>query len=236
MLTRTEQLPDIGPAVELIGLRHRALAADRALLVALSGIDGSGKGFVAKRLETRLVRAGLRTALIGIDPRQHPQSVRLSHERSGVHFYEHAFRWQELFSGLVDPLVRKRSVDVVVNAIRTDVDRFYPRQYRFENVDVVLLEGTFLLKHEFVQRYDLRFWVACSFETALGRAHVRNQEGLTREELERDYRRICFPAQRLHFERDKPRLCSDVVVVNDPLLVERSRESEDERCLEETPS
>lgn len=35
----------------------------------------------------------------------------------------------------------------------------------------------------------------------------------------RAYETIYFPAQRVHFERDRPRDAADVVVVNDPRLV-----------------
>jgi uridine kinase len=205
----------IDAATDLITQRRRELEADRALLVAVSGIDGSGKSHVTEALAERLTRDGQRVAAISIDFWQHPQSIRLGKPPSGAHFYAHAFRWEELFGGLVQPLVRHRSVDVMVNAIRTDVDRYFPRQYRFENVDVVLLEGIFLFKREFVLRYDLRLWIECSFQTALARAHVRNQEGQSADALERDYRSIYFPAQRLHLERDDPRSRADLVIDND---------------------
>lgn len=216
MLTHIEGMPDLAPAVELIRRQRHTVTAHRAILVALSGIDGSGKGFVAARLERQLERAGLRVAVIGIDPWQHPQTIRLSRERPAAHFYEHAFRWDELFLELVAPLVHERSADLMVNAIRTDVDRFFPRQYRFDDVDVVLLEGIFLFKRELNRRYDLRLWITCSFETALVRAHLRNQEGLSPRELERDFRSIYFPAQRLHFERDNPVGNADLLISNDP--------------------
>jgi uridine kinase len=206
----------IDVAASLIAQRRQALTANRALLVAVSGIDGSGKGHVTGQIAARLTRTGQNVATIGIDLWQHPQSIRLGMRPSGAHFYARAFRWEELFTGLVEPLVRHRSVDVVVNAIRTDVDRYFPRQFRFENIDVVLLEGIFLHKREFVRRYDLRLWIDCSFETALARAHVRNQEGLSAAALERDYRSIYFPAQRLHLERDDPRSRADLVINNDP--------------------
>ncbi|HSD75679.1 MAG TPA: hypothetical protein VLB75_12995 [Steroidobacteraceae bacterium] len=206
----------IDAATDLIARRRQELVVDRALLVAVSGIDACGKGHITEALAERLARRGLGVAAIGIDVWQHPQSIRLGLQPSGAHFYQHAFRWEELVGGLVEPLVRNHSVDVMVNAMRTDVDRYSPRQYRFDDVDVVLLEGIFLFKREFVLRYDLRLWIDCSFETALARAHLRNQEGLTPEALERDYRSIYFPAQRLHLERDDPRSRADLVIDNDP--------------------
>ena len=223
-------------AANLIVQRRRSFVGDRALLVAVSGIDGCGKGYITEQLESRLTRRGLRVAAIGIDFWHHPLSIRFGSRPSGAHFYEHAFRWNELFDGLVDPLMRRRSVDVVVNAIRTDVDRYFPRLYRFEGVDVVLLEGIFLFKREFVRRYDLRLWVDCSFETALARAHLRNQEGLSASALQRDFQTVYFPAQRLHFERDDPRSHADLIIGNDRSGYRQAGSPESARPAEEVYS
>jgi len=46
-----------GPAAAVVS-RRAELSAEPALLVGISGIDGSGKGFVAARLRDRLGLAG----------------------------------------------------------------------------------------------------------------------------------------------------------------------------------
>jgi hypothetical protein len=58
------------------------------------------------------------------------------------------------------------------------------------------LEGIYLLKRAFQNYYDLSFWIDCSFETALDRAIVRGQEGLSREKALKAYRTIYFPADQ----------------------------------------
>jgi uridine kinase len=188
---------------------------DCALLVGISGIDGSGKGYVTERLAAQLQDRGVKVASIGIDPWQHPQSVRLSPRDAGSHFYANAIRWADLFARLVHPLVHDRSIDIVESVIRTDVDRYYPKQYRFTDVDVVLLEGIFLFQRELAAQFDLRIWIECSFETALARAQSRSQEGLTADEVVRDYSNIYFAAQCLHFERDAPRAHAHLTFDND---------------------
>lgn len=160
----------------------------------------------------------LRLELKALAPAAHPSTVRLSGTEPDRHFYDHVFRWDELFA-TVAPLVEARRLDVVVNAIRTDVDRYYPLQLRFDDVDIVLLEGIFLFKRAFVAKFDVRLWVDCSFETALVRAHRRNQEGQRPEDLERDYRVVYHAAQRLHLRLDDPRAAADAIVINDAALV-----------------
>jgi len=78
-----------------------------------------------------------------------------------------------------------------------------------------VLEGSFLLKRELRERYGLSFWVECSFETALRRALLRDQEGLPEGQLIADYGWIYFPAQRIHLVRDGLQAFVDGIFVND---------------------
>ena len=133
----------------------------------------------------------------------------------GGHFYRHAFRWDALFDKLVDPLRLRRSIRLVGRQLRLVDDAWVHHEYAFDDVDVVVLEGIFLFKRELRARYDASLWVECSFDAALERARVRNQEGLSPERLRSDYHRIYFPAQRVHFERDDPRGFADVVLANE---------------------
>ncbi len=92
--------------------------------------------------------------------------------------------------------------------------------YEFEEVDVIALEGIYLLKQAFVAYYDVSVWIECSFDTALKRALARAQEGLTPEDTLHAYRTIYFPAQEIHFQRDNPKAIASVTIGNDPQLIE----------------
>ncbi len=183
-------------------------------VVALSGIDASGKGFLATRLRQALLAQGLNAALVGIDPWLSSPAARPAATTEGERFYLYAFDFDRLFTRLIDPLRRQGSVDVVETLFGLDgVGR--EQRITFRDADIVLVEGIFLFRRELVSRFDLRVWVDCSFRTALERAVRRNQEGLPPESLLRDYHTIYFPAQELHFHRDQPRAAADVRLVND---------------------
>lgn len=196
--------------------RHDAgLPAGRASLVAITGIDGSGKGHVSGLLATELRQRGLNIALINIDPWQHPQSVRLSERNPGLHFYGNAIRWSDLFELLVEPLREHRGIELTSTLIETAVDRYYSHHYSFSGVDLVLLEGIFLLKRELRDRYDQAWWIECSFQTALRRAIARGQEGLAPAETVAAYSRIYFPAQGYHLVVDAPAAAADGIFINE---------------------
>lgn len=206
-------------AIALIVRERAKVAAQSALLVAVSGIDGSGKGYITEKIVTQLLLQRLRVASINIDGWLHLPEKRFSTEHSAEHFYKHGIRFEEMFGQLVLPLKEMRSHRTLAQlADATNASACREHLYEFEDVDIVILEGIFLLKKAFRAYYDLSLWVDCTFATALERAVQRGQEGLPREETIRDFETIYFPAQRIHIARDDPRTYSTLIITNDPRL------------------
>src|SRR5689334_9636800 len=87
----------------------------RALLVGISGIDGSGKGFVSAKLADALRSQSINIALIAADDWLNLPAVCIDLKNPGEHFYKHALRLDEMFEHLVLPLCRLRKIDVVAD-------------------------------------------------------------------------------------------------------------------------
>jgi len=62
-------MQDLGAIVGTLINRRRLLEPSRSLLIGLSGIDGSGKGFIAARLASALADAAARPAVVNVDAR-----------------------------------------------------------------------------------------------------------------------------------------------------------------------
>ena len=196
---------DVTELNALVSAIHCAKQAQptHVLLVGISGIDGSGKSFIAQKLAAELESSGLPAALIGLDPWRTAPEIRFQNVNSGEHFYRHAYRFDELYSQLIDPLKRDGDISLAANILERDGSSS-TLHYKFEAVQVVLLEGIFLFKREMQTRFDLRVWIDCSFKTALKRALKRNQEGVSIEQLTHDYNKVYRPAQEFHLHRDNP--------------------------------
>jgi uridine kinase len=215
-------MPRLEPLVECVSSVRAAVPSSRSVLVALTGIDACGKGFVAAHLGRCLESRGLRAGVIGVDGWLELPGVRFARREPGAHFYRQALRFEALFRDLVLPLRAARSIRIEAEQVSETSTRFQREWIEHRDLDVILLEGIFLLKREFQDdRYDLAVWIECSFETALQRALARGQEGLSPADTRHAYRTIYFPAQELHLERDRPREAADIVLVNDPRI--RSR-------------
>src|SRR6516164_8203943 len=96
-------------AITTILGKRATLSPRRALLVAVSGIDGSGKGYVSERITSKLASQPPHVASINIDGWLQLPDRRFSKERPAEHFYEHGIRFPDLFERLVLPLKENRT-------------------------------------------------------------------------------------------------------------------------------
>ena len=190
--------------------------AQQATLIGISGIDASGKGYFSRLLADELTRQRLRVALINVDHWVTLPSQRFSQTEPAGHFYEHGLRLDAMWKEVVLPLRQNRSIHCSINACdATNAERYLPMRFDYEDINVILLEGIFLFKKQYQERFDLKVWIECSFKTAMRRAIRRNQEQMPESEIRQDYEVIYYPAQRLHFEKDYPQTCADVTIRND---------------------
>jgi uridine kinase len=209
------ELQDLLP--EVLAQRSR-LRPNMSLLLAVSGIDASGKGYVAAQISELLQLNGLNAVAIGIDPWLGDPRQWSGKKDAGELFYRHGIRFDDLFRALVLPLKQHRSIHLPASLRRQVDSALYSYLYDYRDVDVIVLEGIFLLKRTLRSHYDLSLWVECSFQTSLERALQRNQEGLPPALIAHDYHSIYHPAQRIHLAVDHPRGSADEIFVNDPRL------------------
>jgi len=207
-------LKRLQPFISGIIAERKVTSAQPAILVGISGIDASGKGFITEKIAQRLREAGWRVATINADDWLNLPEVCMSRSKPGEHFYEHAMRFDKMFDQLIVPLKENRAVSFVADCADAKGNR-RKHSYQFRKIDIVLLEGIFLFKPAYRRHFDLTAWVDCSFATALKRAIARCQEGLPPAETIRAFSTIYFPAQRIHFARDNPQGTADFIIRND---------------------
>jgi len=192
--------------------------AERCALVAITGIDGCGKGYVAAQIVHALQAQGVHTANINVDGWLNLPDRRFDERNPAEHFYQHAIRFEQLFSQLIMPLRDQREVRLEAEYAEETANAYRTHVYEYRDIEVIVLEGIYLLKQAFQRYYDLSVWIKCSFATALERAVARAQEGLPPAATIAAYRRVYFPAQEIHFVRDDPEAAATVCINNDPAL------------------
>jgi len=80
---------------------RRSVPHNRCTLIAISGIDASGKGFLTARLTQALREQDFHVANINIDGWLTLPQVRFNNANPAEHFYLHAIRFGAMFRDLV---------------------------------------------------------------------------------------------------------------------------------------
>ena len=91
------------------------IPSQRSVLTAITGIDGSGKGYVTARIVDALQTKGVRAAAINIDGWLNLPNRRFDARNPAEHFYLHAIRFQEMFAQLILPLQDHRPLRIVAD-------------------------------------------------------------------------------------------------------------------------
>lgn len=211
---------DLKKLLAAILTKRKATPTEHSILIGLTGIDGAGKSYVTEKLVAQLERDNFRVAVIDVNDWLNLPQKRFSKESPAEHFYENAIRFQEMFRRLIVPLKQTRSIHLEADIIRGAATEYHKHVYHFENIDCILLEGSYLFKRAFYHYFDLKVWINCTFETALKRVLQRAPQGLSPEETIHAYQTIYFPAQRLHFAKDKPYSIADIIISNDSRIID----------------
>jgi uridine kinase len=201
--------------VDAIVRKRGAAVPDRAMVVGISGIDASGKGFITVKIAEQLRAIGRNVAVISADDWLNLPDVCINRDNYAEHFYEHAMRFDEMFERLIVPLRQKREVTITADCAGAKATTYRKHRYDFRKIDIVLLEGIFLFKPAYRHHFDLTIWIDCSFKCAMKRAIERGQESLPPAETLKAFETIYFPAQLIHLARDNPREAADYVFTND---------------------
>lgn len=205
---------DLAKLNEIILFQREKMPIEQSLLVGISGIDASGKGFITAKLAETIRQKGFNIANINVDGWLNLPRIRFAKKNPARNFYDNGLRFDEMFERLVLPLRENRSIHLITDFAEETAKEFRKHEYFYENVEIILLEGIFLFKNEFKKHFDLKIWIECSFETALQRAINRSQENLSPEETSCAYETIYFPAQKIHFVKDKPQKSADFIFQN----------------------
>ena len=136
--------------------RRGKVPENRSLLVGISGIDGSGKGYLAAQIEARLAQRAVTSAVINVDGWLNLPEKRFDRRAPAKHFYESAIRFDEFFSELVMPLRDRRSIYLVADFVEETAYEYRRHTYNIQNVDVILVEGIFLFRKSYRSLFDLR--------------------------------------------------------------------------------
>jgi uridine kinase len=201
----------------------------RPILVAVDGVDASGKSFFAKNLAQKLIAANQITndqdwavVTASIDDFHNPKQIRYRQGReSAKGFYEDSFNYPRLKELLLDPFKNGAGL-YKTKYFDCDLDEQVESEFKIVKLKSILIfEGIFNLRQELRDYWDLRIFLDVSFDETLKRNISRDQD-LNRlkdtQEVERMYKLKYQPGQELYFQEADPKSFADLVINNTDYL------------------
>jgi len=202
---------------------HSRLDRDRPLVVGVSGIDTAGKTSFARELRLRLAEKGVPVLQVSLDDFHHPREIRLrDSEDLPRAYYRDTFDFARFEKEILSPLCDSASSKPVrLRWHAFDLEKDSPAGMNECIVApdaIVLTEGVFLFRREWLDYFDYRIWLAIEPETCLARAADRDSDIFGgREATVARYRRKYLPGQNLYLAEDEPQARAHLVLDNNAL-------------------
>jgi uridine kinase len=192
---------------------HIKKESHKPLLVAISGIEGGGKRHLAVKTAELLEVEGIRVALVrGLDW-ESPKDVRFNVMNSPEEYYLNAYRYDEMFEELIIPLKLFSNLEKKI----TLDDVISPRviDYNFTDIDIIIIEGVYLLQAAYLDFYDYTCWMQSDFDTAYHNLKSLNKIEDYDAVLVNIYQRLLKPAAQYHIYTDDPQGHANAIFINE---------------------
>jgi uridine kinase len=186
---------------------------DRPALVAVDGVDGSGKTTFAARLAARYGELYRTAHVVHLDDFLNPRAVRYRLGRDSPEgYYRDTYDLDTFLAGVIEPLSGRAGRSIRLRAFDYRTDRPTQDEPTFVAADaVVIVEGMFLHRDELVDLWDVSVFLDVPFEVSV--AWMADRDGTNPDPEDPSVRRY-VEGQRIYLARCKPAQRATHVVAN----------------------
>jgi HAD superfamily hydrolase (TIGR01549 family) len=194
----------------ILGEVNKRKIADRPFVIAVSGIDCSGKTMFTNALNEYFISRNLETQIINLDDFHNPRGIRYAGDNQADNYYNRSFNLKEIIKELLAPLRENREYSTTLKLLDVDTDKYEPEKtYSFTPETIVLFEGVFLFRKELAPYIDYRIFLDISFEESKQRAKTRDPEAIIRK-----YDEKYLAAQGKYLREYPPQDAADMIIDN----------------------
>jgi len=184
-----------------------SIATDHPIKVGIDGITASGKSTFARELAEFLHPSGRPIISTTLDGFHNPRSIRHQKGRESAEgYYFDAYNYPAIVEHLLLPLsaVGNLKYKTQVLDLHTDQPDPRPAQQASRN-SILIVDGSFALRKELVEHWDVGIYLSVDFEIAESRASVRDAELFKSAEIAREITKKRYHgAHQLHIEVANP--------------------------------
>ena len=192
-------------------LADRITALPGRAIVAIDGVDGSGKTTFADRLALLVQRQSRAIIRASVNGFHHPRSVRYRRGKADpLGFFLDSYDYRTLRSDLIAPF-RNGAAEIATARFDHRSDQAVEIRCRVGAADVVLLDGIFLHRDELNGAWDLSVFLSVPFSVSYARMAAR--DGSDPDPTAESYRRY-YEGQRIYLRTCRPERRASVVLDN----------------------
>lgn len=186
------------------------LAADRVTLIAIDGVDGSGKTTFASALEQELLDRSQSVQIVHLDDFHHVREVRHRRGRNSPEgFFLDSYDYDAFIARVVAP-IRDGTNLIKLAASDLQHDEYVdPDPVSVPVGGVVIVEGIFAHRDELFRLWDWSVFLDVPFETSVVR--MAERDGSPSDPDHPSLRRY-VEGQRIYLERCNPKSRASVVL------------------------
>lgn len=191
------------------------MASARFCRVAVDGVDGAGKTFLADELADALRRRGRSVVRVSADGFHNPREVRYRRGRADPEgFFRDSYDYEKLISLVLEPLSATGSGVYTPAVYDVATERpVAPSAVEAPAGAVLVVDGIFLHRDELVAFWDYSIWVDVAFEISIPRGAARGA-GFGDPDPAHPSNRRYVEGQRLYIRECSPGERATVVVEN----------------------
>lgn len=181
---------------------HNQKGSNKAIITAISGIEGSGKRAITDKVAEALRLVGISVAIVHTDDWEAAEKIRFNVMNTPQEYYLNAYRLDDMVEQLILPL--KLFGRVKTSVTLENVLNPRTTYYDLENIDIILIEGTYLIQQAYLELYDYSIWVKSNFEAAFARLDSQVCIEQSQQSLVNLFERLVKPAAQYHIYTDDP--------------------------------
>lgn len=186
-------------------------------IIAIDGIDASGKSSLAKEIASRLKEKLYKVQLVHIDDFHYPKVIRYSKGKDSPQgFYFDSYDYQTIISKLIIPFKNQEKV-IIIKSFDLENDKENIIKTEVEENTILIVEGIFLQRKELDAYWDLKIFLDVEFEIAEKRNLIRDlntNPNADKENIIDRFNKRYKAGQILYFEYENPKNKADIVIDN----------------------
>ncbi|MBS1593972.1 MAG: uridine kinase [Bacteroidetes bacterium] len=188
------------------------------VLVAVDGVDGSGKTHFAHQLRASLEKAGKTVVVVGIDGFHHPRAIRYRlGANSPLGYYSDSYDYDAFIEKVIKPFQNGGLYYTSIFDVDSDC-KSEAKPMVVPLASVLIVEGIFLHRTQLLSFWDYSIFLDVSEKTHLQRnidRDPRKNDPKHLEQLIARFNERYKPGQNIYLSENTPQSHADVVVCND---------------------